>query len=54
MGSYYDVNMIHATYVWVLMILIIGDFIECRYGSKTEMGASTLEVHYIHLLDIHD
>jgi hypothetical protein len=40
--SYYAVNMIHATYIWVLMLLIVGVFIECKNRSWTKMGASTL------------
>jgi hypothetical protein len=29
-------------YIWVLIILSMGDFMEYGYGSKMEMGASTL------------
>jgi hypothetical protein len=28
-GSYYTVNMIHATYIWVFILHILGTFIEC-------------------------
>jgi hypothetical protein len=42
MGLYYAINMIHATYIWVLMILIMGVFIEFGYVLEMEMGALTL------------
>jgi hypothetical protein len=42
MGSYYAKNMIHATYVWVLMILNMYVLIECSYGFNMEMDASIL------------
>ena len=41
MESYYVGSMIHATYIWVLKILNISVFIECKYGSKGEMDGST-------------
>jgi hypothetical protein len=42
MGSYCSINMIHATYIWVLMIFIVGVFIESENRSETEKDASTL------------
>jgi hypothetical protein len=29
-GSYYVMNVIHATYIWNLMVLIVGVFIKCQ------------------------
>jgi hypothetical protein len=34
--------MIHATYIWVLINTSMGAILECGYGSKVEMGGSTL------------
>jgi hypothetical protein len=41
-GSYCDRSMIHATYIWVLINTSMGAILECGYGSKVEMGGSTL------------
>jgi hypothetical protein len=42
MDSYYARRMIHAYYIWMLLIANIGVYMDCGYGSKTKMGASTL------------
>jgi hypothetical protein len=41
MGPSYAINMIHTTYIWVLMIFIMGAFTEYKNKSKINMGAST-------------
>jgi hypothetical protein len=41
-SSCYAINMIHATYIWVLMVLIVGVYIKFENKSNTKMGASTL------------
>jgi hypothetical protein len=41
-GSYCIVNMIHATYIWMFMFLIVGFFIECGNKLHIKMDASTL------------
>jgi hypothetical protein len=41
-SSYYVMNMIHAIYIWVLMILIMDVFIGCENRLKTKMDTSTL------------
>ena len=42
--SYHVVNMIHAPYVWVFIMFILGAFIECENRSDFQIGASTLGV----------
>jgi hypothetical protein len=42
MGSYYVESMIHATFIWVIMIVRMDVFIGCKYGSEIGMVASTL------------
>jgi hypothetical protein len=44
MGSYYAGSMINASYIWVLMIMRMGVFIGCGYGSETGIAASTLHI----------
>jgi hypothetical protein len=34
--------MTHVTYIWMLMIMSMGIFIECGYESKTRTGGYTL------------
>jgi hypothetical protein len=45
MVSYYDRNMTHAIYFWVLMNTNMDVFLECRYRFDAEMGDSTLICH---------
>jgi hypothetical protein len=42
MGSYYTMSTTQATFIWVIIIVKIGVFIGCGYGSEMEMVASTL------------
>jgi hypothetical protein len=39
--SDYAVNVMDATYIWVLMLFIVGAFIKCENRSDTELGSST-------------
>jgi hypothetical protein len=39
MESYYAGSMIHVTFIWVLMIINMGVFIECKYGFETGIAA---------------
>jgi hypothetical protein len=41
-GSYYVMNMTHATNIWMFLLLMLGVFM--KYGNKShiEMGPSTL------------
>jgi hypothetical protein len=41
-GSYCIVNMIHATYIWMFILLLLGIFIDYKNKSDFQMGASTL------------
>ena len=40
--SYYAMNMIHATNIWMFMLLILGIFIECWNRSDFKMDVSNL------------
>ena len=51
-SSYYAKSITNDTYIWMFMILCMGVFIECQYGFKMEMGASTLYVIMCILLSI--
>jgi hypothetical protein len=54
--SYHAINMIHATYIWVLMLLIVGVFIKCKNGLNTKLGAFiilTSKIDFEHLIHFH-
>jgi hypothetical protein len=42
MGFYYVESMIHATYIWAIIIARMGVFIGCRYGSEMGIAVSIL------------
>jgi hypothetical protein len=48
--SYYAMDMIHATNIWVFMVLILGVFINCGNVSDIRVGASSLAVTHSHVL----
>jgi hypothetical protein len=39
--SYYVINMIHATYLLMLILVIVGVFMECENRPEIEMDTST-------------
>jgi hypothetical protein len=46
-------NKIHASHIWVSMLVILGAFIDCRYRSDFQMGASTLREIFNRMQGIH-
>jgi hypothetical protein len=47
--SYYAMNVIHATHIWMFLLPILDVFIECENRLDIGMGASTLMMRFVHV-----